>query len=601
MIKDYVGFKKGDDIFDFHGQSPSEQDVLLNRTDGLMIIRHTVAHVFAQALTRLFPNVELGIGPATSTGFFHEFRCDKSISSNDFPIIEAEMKKIIAEQQQITKEWMDKKKALHLFQKDQLKIDLINIIADDFESNKLTVYKHGEFITLCEGPHLQNTGDINSEGIKLHSISGVERKGLALQRISGLYFDTKKDLDKYLEELNIQLARDHRKIARKMELFWSFDYAPGNVFWLHRGTILFQRIIDYLRKSYKDFYSNLYMEVVTPPILKQELWKKTGHMAYYSNNMFLCGDIGFKPMSCPCHGLIFNLKPRFKKDLPIRIVEFGRVFRKEEEGGLLGIKRTNHFTQDDSHTFCTIDQLENEIMKVIERAFKIYSDFGFSCKIKLATKPEKAMPSDYWNQAEESLKKALLKLNIKDYETADSEGAFYGPKIEFHLQDNQGKYWQCGTIQVDFLLAHNMDLIYYMDNMDSKSQKNYPVVMHVAILGSIERFIAVLLEKYNGLPFWISPIQVAILSIEGSKTNEKINDYIFNIKSSLKDYTVELDLSTNSLAKKIKVWETQGANVIICCGQEELQNNSVSIRYNNETFKKSSNELLSFLENLRKG
>ena len=546
---------------------------------GLNIMRHTIAaQVLAKALKNLYPKVKLAIGPTIENGFYYDFELEESINVDDLPNIENEMKNIIAQGHKIEKVYKSKNEAIELFdvRKEEYKVDIIKR-AD--QENNFSIYcqNNTDFIDLCYGPHLPNLKHVGP--FKLTKVSGAYWRGDSnnrmLQRIYGTAWKDKNDLEKYLKMLEEAEKRDHRKIGKKLELFHLQEEAVGSVFWHDKGWKIFLEIEAYIRKKLN---SQGYKEVKTPQIIDRTLWEKSGHWAKFKENMFLAkGDenkvLALKPMNCPGHVEIFKQGLKSYRDLPIRMAEFGSCHRNEPSGALHGIMRVRQFTQDDAHIFCTESQVTEESLKFCDLLREIYQDFGFKeLKVKFSDRPKKRAGNDQvWDKAEKALLKAVKEAKL-EYELNPGEGAFYGPKLEFVLTDAIGRDWQCGTLQMDFVLPERLEATY----IDENGQKKYPVMLHRAILGSLERWIGIIIEQYSGkFPIWLAPIQVTICTI-----TEKNYNYAKAIDKNMKDAGIrtELDNRNEKIGYKIREHSDKKVPIILVVGDKENSSESVSIR-----------------------
>ena len=489
---------------------------------GIEILRHDAAHVMAEAVKTLYPEVQVTIGPPIENGFYYDFSKKEPFTPEDLKKIEAKMLEIINKNERFDREIWDRKKAIDYFKK-QGELYKVEIIKDIPSKEEISVYKQGKFLDLCRGPHSQSTGKIG-KFFKLIKLAGAYWRGDSnnemLQRIYGTAWTTKKDLDNYLEILEEADKRDHRKLGREMDLFHFQEESPGSIFWHNKGWDVFMRLQNYLRnKQTKAGYE----EINTPDMLDRSLWEKSGHWEKFKENMFTIDTedervFALKPMNCPGCIQVFNQGIKSYKDLPIKMSEFGKVHRYEPSGAVHGMMRVRSFTQDDAHIFCTEDQITNECIEVTNLILEIYKYFGFSnIKINYADRPKKRVgKDDIWDKSEEALLKAVKKAGV-EYEINKGEGAFYGPKIEFVLKDAINREWQCGTVQVDFNLPERLNANY----VNEKGEKQRPVLIHRALFGSLERFLGILIEHYNGkLPFWLAPTQISICTI-----TEKFNDF----------------------------------------------------------------------------
>ncbi len=548
-----------------------------NKNFDLATLRHSASHILASAVVEMFPGTKLGIGPSTEDGFYYDFDLPVKISEEDLPKIEEKMREIIDGDYEFVRKEISKEEAKKFFSErnQTYKLELIDEIPED----KVSIYTHNNFTDLCRGPHIKTTGQLKY--FKLLSVSGAywrgNEKNPQLTRIYGTAFFTKQELDEYLHRLEEAKKRDHRKLGRDLELFEIFEdeFGSGLVFWLPKGAIIRKIIEDYL----KDFHlKNGYYLVYTPHIAKTNLWEKSGHLSFYSENMFSPMDVEgqkyiIKPMNCPGHVLIYKSKLRSYRDLPLRFFELGNVYRYERSGVLHGLMRVRGFTQDDAHIFCTPENVENEILSLLDTIVFILNKFGFKeYSIKLSTRPEKYIGDlEHWQLAETALRTALEKKGLK-YDIEPGEGVFYGPKIDLKIKDAIGRLWQCSTIQVDFNLPQRFDVRY----RDKDGQDKYVIMIHRALLGSLERFFAVLIENYAGVfPLWLAPIQVKILPL-----SEKFLDYATYIKEIFdkNNFRVEIDTSSSTLQHKIREGITQKIPYLIILGQKEQQENKISVR-----------------------
>ncbi|MFQ3675026.1 MAG: threonine--tRNA ligase [Endomicrobiia bacterium] len=547
----------------------------------LEVLRHSTSHIMASAVKELFPEARLGIGPSIEDGFYYDFYLEKKLTIEDLPKIEQKMQEIINKNYSFEREELTKEDATKLFSEkgEKFKLELISEISDE----KVSIYKHDGFIDLCRGPHFVSTGAVKH--FKLLSIAGAywrgDEKREQLQRIYGTVFNTKQELDEYLTKLEEAKKRDHRKLGRELELFdiYEEEFGSGLVFWLPKGAIVRKLIEDYL----KDFHlKNGYKLIYTPHIAKSSLWQTSGHLSFYSENMFSeinveGQDYIIKPMNCPGHILIYKSQIRSYRDLPIRLFELGTVYRYERSGVLHGLMRVRGFTQDDAHIFCTKEQLETEILGLLETITKFLRKFGFNeYGITLSTRPKDSIgEKEVWDLAQDALKNSLEKSNL-GYEIDEGGGAFYGPKIDLKIKDAIGRLWQCSTIQVDFNLPNRFDVRY----RSSEGKDEYVIMIHRALLGSLERFFGVLIEHYAGvLPLWLAPVQIKILPI-----SDKFNDYAEKIRLELETngFRAEVDNLSNTLQYKIRSAVAQKIHYLIILGEKEVSENFVSVRKYNE-------------------
>lgn len=544
-------------------------------TDGKKTYWHTTAHIMAQAVCRLFKNVKLAIGPAIDSGFYYDFDLEKSLTNDDLVNIEEEMQKIIKEDLEVEKFTLKPDEALDFMKEHNqpYKVELIEDLAE--KGADLTFRKQGEFVDLCAGTHLMSTGKVKS--FKLLNCTGAYWRGDSnrpmLQRIYGISFPKSKMLDEYLEKIEEAKRRDHRKLGRELELFDLFDEGQGFPFFLPNGMVLRNILEDFWREKHKKAG---YVEIKTPMILNKDLWLRSGHWDHYKENMYttVIDDVehAIKPMNCPGGMLVYKSKMHSYRDLPERVAELGLVHRHELSGALHGLMRVRCFTQDDAHIFMTPDQIESEIIGVMNLIDDFYSTFGFKYTIELSTRPEDSMGSDeQWNIATKALESALKK-NGKEYKINEGDGAFYGPKIDFHLEDSLGRTWQCGTIQLDFQMPERFDLTYVGED----GQKHRPIMIHRVIFGSIERFIGILTEHYAGaFPLWLAPQQVVILPIsEVFQANaEKIKENLqaANIRASV-------DKRNEKIGYKIRQAQLKKIPYMLVVGEKEVSSNTVSVR-----------------------
>ena len=544
---------------------------------GIEIIRHDAAHVMAEAVKALFPEVQVTIGPPIENGFYYDFSKAKPFTPEDLIKIEKKMNEIIDKNERFEREVWDRKKAIKYFT-DHGEIYKTQIINDIPDNEELSIYRQGNFLDLCKGPHSPSIGRVG-KFFKLIKLAGAYWRGDSnnemLQRIYGTAWTTKKDLDNYLTILEEADKRDHRKLGREMDLFHFQEESPGSVFWHKKGWYIFNELQSYLRKKQSD---SGYEEVNTPDMLDRSLWEKSGHWEKFKENMFTVKTedkriFALKPMNCPGCIQIFNQGIKSYKDLPIKISEFGKVHRYEPSGAVHGLMRIRSFTQDDAHIFCTEEQITEECISVTELILKIYKDFGFSdIKVNYADRPKKRVGNDQiWDKSEKALLNAIKKANL-EYKVNKGEGAFYGPKIEFVLRDAINRDWQCGTVQVDLNLPERLNANY----IDEKGNKQKPVLIHRAIFGSLERFIGILIEHYEGkFPFWLSPVQIVICPI-----TDKFNDYGKGILDKLHTlgFKVELDNRNEKINYKIREHSYKKVPVLFIIGEKEKKDKSVTIR-----------------------
>lgn len=546
----------------------------LDSEEGLHILRHSAAHVLAQAVKRLYGNVKLGIGPVIEDGFYYDVKLEHSLTSDDLLALEKEMENIIHENLEIKRMEVSYEDAEKLFELkgEPFKLEILKDIPKD---EKITLYQQGEFIDLCRGPHLPSTGFIKA--FQLTRVSGAYWRGDSenevLQRIYGVAFTKKKDLQEYLKFLEEAAARDHRKLGKQLELFMFSEEAPGMPFYLPNGQIIRNELENYSRALQS---SANYDEVRTPFMMNQRLWEQSGHWDHYHENMYFSEvdhtSFALKPMNCPGHMLIFKNNLYSYRDLPIRLAEFGQVHRHEYSGALNGMLRVRTFCQDDAHIFVREDQIESEIKQVFSLIDQVYRTFGFKYSVELSTRPEDSLGEDtLWDISEGSLQNVLERLEI-NYRINEGDGAFYGPKIDFHIKDALKRSHQCGTIQLDFQMPEKFDLTY----INEKNEKVRPVVIHRAIFGSIDRFFGILIEHYAGaFPVWLAPIQVEIIPVSHVHL-----DYCLKIQSELKSLgvRVKMDNRDEKLGYKIREAQMQKIPYMLVLGDNEVKENTVNIR-----------------------
>ncbi len=558
-------------------EEDSEVEILTfeNSEDGKKAYWHTTSHIMAQAIKRIYgDSLKLTIGPSIDKGFYYDFDVKENISSDDFEKIEEEMKKIIKEDLPIERYTLPKEVAIK-FMKDRGEDYKVELIEELPEGEEISFYKQGDFTDLCAGPHLMSTGKVKA--VKILSSSGAYWRGdehnKMLQRFYGISFPKTSQLEEYLNMLEEAKKRDHKKLGKELELFMIAPEGPGFPFFLPKGMVLRNVLEDFWRNIHR---KNGYVEIKTPMILNEELWHRSGHWDHYKENMYTTKiddvDFGIKPMNCPGGMIVYKSKMHSYKDLPIRAGELGLVHRHEKSGELNGLFRVRCFTQDDAHIFCLPSQIESEISGIMKLVDKVYKIFGFEYTVELSTRPEDSMGSDeQWEMAEGALKKVLKDLNVP-YELNEGDGAFYGPKIDFHIKDSIGREWQCGTIQLDFQMPERFDLTYVGED----GEKHRPVMLHRVIFGSIERFIGVLIENYAGaFPTWLAPVQVKILPIAD---NHK--EYALKVKEQLENVgiRVELDDRNEKIGYKIREAQLQKIPYMVILGDKEKEANSVGVR-----------------------
>ena len=543
--------------------------------EGLEVIRHSTAHLLAQATQMLYPEAQVTIGPVIDNGFFYDFAYKDGFSEGDLAKIEKNMKKLVKQSLKIERSEMSRDEAVEFFKAkgEHYKAEIIESIPAD---QTLSLYKQGDFIDLCRGPHVPSTSRLKA--FKLMKLAGAywrgDSKNEMLQRVYGTAWATKEDLEAHLHRLEEAEKRDHRKIGKTQDLFHMQEEAPGMVFWHEKGWTLYQIVEQYMRSVFKD---NDYKEVHTPQLIDRTLWEKSGHWDKFGDAMFTTSsenrDYAVKPMNCPAHIQIFNQGLKSYRDLPLRLAEFGSCHRNEPSGTLHGIMRVRNFVQDDGHIFCRADQIQSEVSNFIDLTFDVYKHFGFdNVDIKLSTRPEKRVGSDeVWDRAEAALAEALDAKGIK-WDLQEGEGAFYGPKIEFVLKDCLDREWQCGTLQVDFSMPERLDANYIAQD----NSKQTPVMLHRAIVGSLERFVGILIEHYEGaFPSWLAPIQAVVLNI-----SEKQLDFVKEVNKKLKKQGLRVisDLRNEKIGFKIREHSMQRYPYILVAGKREMENNEISVR-----------------------
>ena len=557
-------------------QADTELSIITGRDDeGLEIIRHSCAHLMANAVQNLFPEAQVTIGPVIENGFFYDFAYERPFTPEDLQAIEKEMERLTRENIPVARSVMSRADAKALFNDmgEKYKVEIMESIPGEEE---LSFYKQGEFIDLCRGPHVPATGAIKS--FKLMSVAGAYWRGDSsnemLQRIYGTAWNDKKDLKQYLHMIEEAERRDHRKLGKRFELFHFQEEAPGMVFWHPKGWTVYQIIRDYMQKIWKD---NGYQEINTPQLVDYSLWEKSGHADKFADEMFSVESdnrmYAIKPMNCPCHIQVFNQGLKSYRDLPLRLAEFGACHRYEPSGAMHGLMRVRSFTQDDAHIFCAKEDIQTEVSEFIQLVNKVYNDFGFEeVLLKLSTRPEKRVGSDeIWDEAEKALEIALNETG-QPWDLQPGEGAFYGPKIEFTLKDCMGRQMQCGTIQVDFSMPGRLGAEFVTEN----NTKETPVMLHRAIFGSFERFIGILIEHYEGaFPSWLAPEQAVILNI-----TDKQADYCEKVVKSLqnKGFRVKADLRNEKIGFKIREHTLQKVPYLLVVGDKEVEVGSVAVR-----------------------
>ena len=537
---------------------------------------HTCSHVLAQAVKRLHPEVKLAIGPSIENGFYYDLDASFAFTPEDLAEIEGEMRKICKEKLKLERFELPREEALQYMEERQepYKVELINDLPADAH---ISFYKQGEFVDLCAGPHLDSTGRIKGNAIKLTACNAAYWRGdsnrQTLQRIYGVAFPKKEELDAYLERIEEAKRRDHRKLGKELGLFMMTEEGPGFPFFLPKGMVLKNTLLDYWRQCHKRYG---YVEISTPIILNQELWHRSGHWDHYKDNMYTTvidgEDYAIKPMNCPGGMLVYKSEPHSYRDLPLRMAELGLVHRHEMSGALHGLFRVRCFTQDDAHIFMTPDQMKDEIKNVVKLFDEIYATFGLTYQIELSTMPEDHMGDEKdWKFAEDTLQAAITEMG-KDFVINAGDGAFYGPKLDFHLADSLGRTWQCGTIQLDFQMPERFDLEYVGED----GEKHRPVMIHRALLGSIERFIGVITEHFAGaFPAWLSPVQVKLLPV-----TDRAMDYAKNVAAQLdsQGFRVEVDGRNEKIGKKIREATLEKIPFMLVVGDRDMEAGTVSVR-----------------------
>ena len=587
-MSEIIAYKnQNNEYFDF--EIENSKPVRAKSDDALNIMRHDMAHILAEAVISIFPAAKPTIGPFIKNGFYYDFDMDSALSDDDINKIEEKIKEILNEGREFNKKVVSKDEALNFFKDNKYKLELINNLDNAAE---ITLYEQKNFTDLCKGPHHKSTKEYEAH-VKITNVSGAYWRGIStnkmLQRVYATAWYSENELNKYLKNLEEAKERNHRRLGTDMGLFLLTDLSAGNVFWKDKGLTLYQNIEKYIRAEQRKLN---YYEVKTPELVSNELWIKSGHWDNFKENMFTSETdnktFALKPMNCPCHIVLFNSQLITYKDLPLRYSEFGKCHRYEPSGALNGLFRVRGFTQDDAHIFCTAEQIYdvcNETTQLIER---VYKKFGFEkIKYNISTRPEKSIGSqENWDNAENQLKKVLSD-NGKDFNILDGEGAFYGPKIEFTLEDSLGREWQCGTIQIDFNLPDRLGAKY--KDKDDKNQ--VPIMIHRAVVGSLERFIAIILENTNGwLPLFITPVQLAILPV-----SEKFVDHCKKINEELKDlgFRSLVDDSDNKLGYKIRNSVSKKIPYSLVIGEKEIESSSFTLRG-----KKGDNQSFNSLEEL---
>lgn len=549
--------------------------VTAREAEGVEVLRHSCAHLMAMAVQQLFPGTQVTIGPVVDNGFYYDFDCERPFTSEDLEKIETKMYELAKADYPVARSLMSRDEAVAFFDKlgEKYKVEIIGSIPSN---EPLSFYQQGEFIDLCRGPHVPSTGKL--QAFKLMKVAGAYWRGDAknkmLQRIYGTCWGSKQDLKDYLHRLEEAEKRDHRKIGKRLDLFHTQEEAPGMVFWHPNGWTLYQVLEQYMRNVQRQ---NGYLEIKTPQVVDRVLWEKSGHWANYSDLMFTTEsesrDYAIKPMNCPCHVQVFNQGLKSYRELPMRLAEFGACHRNEPSGSLHGIMRVRGFTQDDAHIFCTEEQMQDEAAAFIKLTLDVYADFGFKdIQLKLSTRPEKRVGSDeLWDRAEAALQSALDNAGLP-WELQPGEGAFYGPKIEFSLKDCLGRVWQCGTLQLDFNLPIRLGAEYVSENND----RQHPVMLHRAVLGSFERFIGILIEHYEGaFPAWLAPTQAVIMNI-----TDKQGGFALEVEKMLNQsgFRAKSDLRNEKIGFKIREHTLLKVPYLLVIGDREVETRSVAVR-----------------------
>ena len=560
--------------------SVMQKDMTIEQKERLETIRHSTSHVMAEAVLKLFPGSKVAIGPAVENGFYYDFELTRPITQEDLPAIEKEMRKILSSNKDFQRKELSRAEAKAMFADQPYKLELIDGLPEDAT---ISIYNQGDFTDLCRGPHVCNTKEINAQSFKLMKTAGAYWRGDVerpmLTRIYGTAWEKPADLKAYLDMLAEAERRDHRKLGREMDLFHIDEDNPGEIFWHPNGWMIYSIIRDYVREKIR---KDGYVEVNTPFVMPRSLWERSGHWAKYKENMFITESekrlFALKPMNCPGHVEIFKSRLRSYKDLPLRMAEFGSCTRNEASGALHGIMRVRGFVQDDAHIFCTEDQIPSEVKKFCHLLKDIYKDFGFTddkISVKFSTRPELRVGDDAtWDRAEAALAEACTQAGL-EYTLQPGEGAFYGPKLEFTLVDALGREWQCGTIQADFQLPapDRLNAEYVGDD----NAKHNPVMLHRAVLGSLERFIGILIENFAGaFPAWLHYQQVVVIPVAPA-----FNDYAQKVAASLEDagFRVQADLGNDRMNAKIRLAQTQKTPYMLVVGEKEAAENAVAVRF----------------------
>ncbi|UIJ68587.1 threonine--tRNA ligase [Bacillus cereus] len=578
LKKKAVAGKVNDGLYDLRRNIEENAEVeiiTIDSNEGVEITRHSAAHILAQAVKRMYGDINLGVGPVIENGFYYDMDLPSSVNVEELRKIEKEMKKIINENIKIERVEVSREEAAKLFQEmnDRLKLELLEAIPS---GESVTLYKQGEFVDLCRGPHLPFTGYLKA--FQLTHVSGAYWRGdsnnQVLQRIYGVAFSSQKELEEYLHFVEEAAKRNHRKLGSELELFMFSEEAPGMPFYLPKGQMIRNELEAFLREIQKEYN---YQEVRTPFMMNQEVWERSGHWGHYKDNMYFSEvdnkSFALKPMNCPGHMLMFKNKLHSYRELPIRMCEFGQVHRHEFSGALNGLLRVRTFCQDDAHLFVTPKQIEDEIKSVMAQIDYVYKTFGFEYEVELSTRPEDSMGDDkLWEQAEAALENVLQSLNYK-YRLNEGDGAFYGPKIDFHIKDALNRSHQCGTIQFDFQMPEKFDLNY----IDENNEKKRPVVIHRAVLGSLDRFLAILIEHFGGaFPAWVAPVQVKVIPVSNAVHEQYANEIALKLAQA--GVHVEQDARDEKLGYKIREAQMQKVPYVLVIGDKEMENGAVNVR-----------------------
>jgi len=563
------------DACDLIEQDANLRIITAKDEEGLEIIRHSCAHLIGHAVKQLYPNAKMVIGPVIEDGFYYDIASEKPFTPEDLEAIEKRMKELIDKDYDVVKKMTPRDEVVKVFseREEDYKLRLVEDMPDE---KAMGLYYHEEYVDMCRGPHVPNTRFLKF--FKLTKLAGAYWRGDAdnemLQRVYGTAWGSKKDLKAYIQRMEEAAKRDHRKLAKKLDLFHIQEEAPGMVFWHPKGWSIYTVIEEYMRQVQRD---NGYQEIKTPQVVDRTLWERSGHWDKFKENMFTveseARDYAVKPMNCPCHVQVYNQGLKSYRDLPLRLAEFGSCHRNEASGTLQGLMRVRGFVQDDAHIFCAEDQIQSEVSVFIDLLFEVYKDFGFEdILVKLSTRPEQRVGSDeVWDKAEEALELALNNKGLP-FEVLPGEGAFYGPKIEFSLKDCIGRVWQCGTIQVDFSMPGRLDAQFVAED----GSRQVPVMLHRAILGSFERFIGILIENYEGaMPVWLSPVQAVVANITDSQAPyvQKVQEFLQN-----QGFRVDSDLRNEKIGFKIREHTIQKVPYLLVVGDKEVESGSVAVR-----------------------